>query len=429
MRGQASETERRATTPGTPPASSSSISATSACGETTTPLPMKQSTLGRMIPDGMRCRTVFLPPTTSVWPALCPPWKRTTPCARSVSQSTILPLPSSPHWVPMTTTLRALMGLFDHASDAPEINGEASGRPRAAEGLAHLVVAPAARDGAADARAIGIEDDARVVVIAAQLGEIEAHGHRAGLGERTERLQRLRQRRQLRQALLRRAEHLGAAVELRQELERRARFRVELAREAAELGQVLLLQRLEKPHLEPGMRPGGVGEGAKHRHVADVEPQPAQLREAQRVAKQALDLEVRLDAGGAVDLGAELDRLARRARRRRARMEDAPAIAKPGDALAVEKVRVDARHLRGDVGTHAHHAARELVDHLEGAKLEVVSGAREERIHVLEERRHDELVAALEEEVEHAPAQALHAHRLRRQDVLHILRQEPAHRG
>src|SRR5690606_5144703 len=41
---------------------------------------------------------------TSVWPALCPPWKRTTMSARSDSQSTILPLPSSPHWAPTTTT-------------------------------------------------------------------------------------------------------------------------------------------------------------------------------------------------------------------------------------------------------------------------------------------------------------------------------------
>jgi hypothetical protein len=43
-----------------------------------------------------------------VWPALCPPWKRTTPCEWSVSQSTILPLPSSPHWVPTTTTFFAI---------------------------------------------------------------------------------------------------------------------------------------------------------------------------------------------------------------------------------------------------------------------------------------------------------------------------------
>src|SRR5436190_23065672 len=59
-----------------------------------------------MMPLGMRCSAVFTPLITSVWPALWPPWKRTTPWAISVSQSTSLPLPSSPHWVPTTTTLR-----------------------------------------------------------------------------------------------------------------------------------------------------------------------------------------------------------------------------------------------------------------------------------------------------------------------------------
>src|SRR2546427_13044026 len=42
---------------------------------------------------------------TSVWPALWPPWKRTTMSACSDNQSTILPFPSSPHWAPTTTTL------------------------------------------------------------------------------------------------------------------------------------------------------------------------------------------------------------------------------------------------------------------------------------------------------------------------------------
>src|SRR3546814_12243874 len=45
---------------------------------------------------------------TSVWPALCPPWKRTTTSARSASQSTIFPFPSSPHWAPITVTLAIL---------------------------------------------------------------------------------------------------------------------------------------------------------------------------------------------------------------------------------------------------------------------------------------------------------------------------------
>src|SRR5438445_7762471 len=58
-----------------------------------------------MMPDGIRCRAVLTPLITSVGPALSPPWKRTTACAWSVSQSTTLPLPSSPHCVPTTTTL------------------------------------------------------------------------------------------------------------------------------------------------------------------------------------------------------------------------------------------------------------------------------------------------------------------------------------
>src|SRR5512138_1615845 len=59
---------------------------------------------GWRIPAGMRWRTVFSPPTTSVWPALFPPWNRTTTSASCVSRSTIFPLPSSPHWAPTTTT-------------------------------------------------------------------------------------------------------------------------------------------------------------------------------------------------------------------------------------------------------------------------------------------------------------------------------------
>src|SRR5687768_18051448 len=38
-----------------------------------------------------------------VWPALLPPWKRTTTSAFSAIRSTTLPLPSSPHWAPTMT--------------------------------------------------------------------------------------------------------------------------------------------------------------------------------------------------------------------------------------------------------------------------------------------------------------------------------------
>src|SRR5690348_3952581 len=72
-----------------------------------------------MMPDGISLSTVFLPPMISVCPALWPPWKRTTPCAYSVSQSTTLPLPSSPHCVPMTTTLLFIAKPRSDGNDFP----------------------------------------------------------------------------------------------------------------------------------------------------------------------------------------------------------------------------------------------------------------------------------------------------------------------
>src|SRR5262245_35897258 len=57
------------------------------------------------MPEGIVCRTYFSRPTTTVWPALLPPEKRTTTFTCGVMMSTTLPLPSSPHCAPTTTML------------------------------------------------------------------------------------------------------------------------------------------------------------------------------------------------------------------------------------------------------------------------------------------------------------------------------------
>src|SRR5262245_6051616 len=57
------------------------------------------------MPEGIVCRTYFSRPTTTVWPALLPPEKRTTTFTCGVMMSTTLPLPSSPHCAPITTML------------------------------------------------------------------------------------------------------------------------------------------------------------------------------------------------------------------------------------------------------------------------------------------------------------------------------------
>src|SRR5262249_30976874 len=69
----------------------------------TTPGPSMQMRPGCSTPAGTRFRTVFSPFTTSVWPALLPPWKRTTKSASAARRSTTFPFPSSPHCVPMMT--------------------------------------------------------------------------------------------------------------------------------------------------------------------------------------------------------------------------------------------------------------------------------------------------------------------------------------
>src|ERR1700734_104416 len=61
------------------------------------------------MPDGTRWNFHSRRPRTIVWPALLPPWKRTTASARSASRSVILPLPSSPHWS-RTITMPGLEG-------------------------------------------------------------------------------------------------------------------------------------------------------------------------------------------------------------------------------------------------------------------------------------------------------------------------------
>ena len=149
---------------------------------------------------------------------------------------------------------------------------------------------------------------------------------------------------------------------------------------------------------------------------------------AQRIERQLLHLEVGLEPGVAVDLGAELQRLARRVRRRRPRVQHRAAIAQARHALAVEQVGVDARHLRRGVGAHAERAAAQLIDQLEGLQIQLAPGARQQRLQVLEQRRHHQLEAVAARQVEQRAAQLLDAPRLRGQHIGNVLGQQPGRR-
>src|SRR6476646_7600659 len=215
------------------------------------------------MPDGISRSTVFLPPMTSVWPALWPPWKRTTPCALSVSQSTILPLPSSPHWAPMTTTFFPLgsettLAVNDslpriskvvsdpsarqQVSEPPQVEREAGCRTRSAERLADAVVAAAPPERRGLARGEDLEDDAVVVMIATQVGEIDGERNVPSCGSRegVERRRRVRDRGDGGQLRARGVEHCArGAVERRQRGERIAPRLRQRVRDRAHRGQVL----------------------------------------------------------------------------------------------------------------------------------------------------------------------------------------------
>src|SRR5688572_32587708 len=85
-----------------------SASTKNAFGSMTMPLPSTHVLPRCTTPDGNRCSTNDSSPTWTEWPALCPPWYRTTISNRSASRSTILPLPSSPHWAPITAITFAI---------------------------------------------------------------------------------------------------------------------------------------------------------------------------------------------------------------------------------------------------------------------------------------------------------------------------------
>src|SRR5438034_8980124 len=116
----------------------------SAQGSITTPLPMTESLPDLTIPDGSSDNLYVTPSMTRVWPALWPPWKRTTISARSDSQSTILPLPSSPHWAPTTATLPMLVLRGSALSAGPDQSAHRDYISGRLSRVCNTAVAPAA---------------------------------------------------------------------------------------------------------------------------------------------------------------------------------------------------------------------------------------------------------------------------------------------
>ena len=167
-----------------------------------------------------------------------------------------------------------------------------------------------------------------------------------------------------------------------------------------------------------------MGKGAKHAHMPEIKARGyASL--AEHFEKQALDLDVGLDARMAIDLGADLQGLPGGGQPGRQGMQYRAAITQSRHTLAIEKVRVDARHLGRDVGAQAHGATGQLVNQLEGRQLHVVAGSGKQRIDVFKQRRQGQFVAMRPKAVLQDAAQLFNASRFRREHVGNVFRQGP----
>ena len=262
-------------------------------------------------------------------------------------------------------------------------------------------------------------------MIAAQLGEIETQFLYIAIQLATYARERIQAGSQLgivRQARARDIQHVRAAVEFRQQQQCIARNCIESVRQFAQRGNILGLQHLEQVRLLLRSQSRARDERAEHRHVADIEMNPAYARRLQRTQHQHLDLDVAFQAGMAVNLRTDLHRLAGAQQARGLRVQHRARVTQPRDALAIEQMRIDARHLRRNVCAQAQHPAGQLVHQLEGLQVEVVSGPGQQGLEVLQHGRYDQLVAVGKEQVEDATAQALDSRRLAGQEIFDVFR-------
>ncbi len=197
-----------------------------------------------------------------------------------------------------------------------------------------------------------------------------------------------------------------------------------------EIRDRLALQHVEQALLLLRIEPGVVRERAEDTDVAEIDRDVLEPDGVQRRDHQADDFDIGADRRAAENLGADLQRRAARGRAVADRVQQVAAVAKARDPVAArivgEQVRVDARDLRRHVRAHAHLAARQLVDEDESLALERVRGAGQQRIHVFDDRRHDQLVAPAAKNVENVVAQGFDRLRVGRQGFLHPVGQQPS---
>ena len=107
-------------------------------------------------------------------------------------------------------------------------------------------------------------------------------------------------------------------------------------------------------------------------------------------------------------------------------MQYAAGVAQAARAFATQGVRIDARHLRRDVGTEPHLPARLRVDDLEGAQIQVLARAGQQGFQVLDMGSHDKLVTPALEQIQHLATRYFNARSFWWQYFFDAIWQQPA---
>ena len=273
------------------------------------------------------------------------------------------------------------------------------------------------------------EGDARVIPVAVHVREIERHIGAAAVGDCGQFIQRRTDPGQPGQPRAGTLDHVEPAVEPHEFQQGGRGLGGHAADQPAQRRLVLGAEGRQQVVHGAGGGPREIEQRTNDAGVAEIQMNPGKAGEPQRCHGEFDHLGVGFSAGQPVEFGAHLQRLARRQRVQRSRMQHAAGIAEPRHALAVEDVGVDPRHLRRRIRPQSEHPAARLVGELEHPQVEVAAGSRQERVEVLDQRRNDQFVTVAAIEVEQRAPQFLHAPGLERQHVGDVFGKEPARHG
>ena len=271
------------------------------------------------------------------------------------------------------TSMRHYRG---HSRKLFQVERKTGRRPGAPKGFADFVITSAARKRIGQALDIGRKHYAAVVLVATQLGKIDAHLRPAHLRHQSTQLCQCRCDarigRQFTRGLL---QHLGPAIQARQQQKRLAQRCGQAGQCTAQRWNVLGLNARKQLFGATLVQRGHRRQRAEHADVADVEAHRRQTGQPKHMQQQILDFDIRFNARMAVDFSTDLQGLTRGVHALRQGMQHRPAIGQARDSFAIEQVRINARGLRRGIGAQAHAAARQLIDQLERAQIHVMAGA------------------------------------------------------